>query len=126
MSGPEPIGQDEMGRSHVVAEGQEDGREVTSFDLLRRVILGLIQAIGDGAELVSTSLAEELIRFRLEVEHRLVVVLLMSSGILLLSLGVIFFANELIGSWPATLLLVGGAHVAVALWLSSRWKRTKE
>lgn len=93
------------------------------MELLRRVILGMIQAIGDGAELVGTSTREELSRFRIELEHRVVIVLLLSSGVLGVSVGIMLFLKQLIGSWPLTLLLIGGSYVAAGVWLSLYWRR---
>jgi len=122
---------DEMKQDRGSTSTEQDDRprvdpsQLSSLDLLRRVILGSIQAIGDGAELISTSIAEELVSFRLELEHRVVVLLLMCAGILALSAGVLLFLRELIGSWPATLVLVGGAHIVVGLWLSHRWKKAE-
>ena len=77
MADPDGMKQDRGSTS-----SEQDGRprvdpsQLSSLDLLRRVILGSIQAIGDGAELISTSIAEELVSFRLELEHRVVVLLL--------------------------------------------------
>jgi len=122
---------DEMKQDRGSTSAEQDGRpradpsQLSSLDLLRRVILGSIQAIGDGAELISTSIAEELVSFRLELEHRVVVLLLMCAGILALSAGVLLFLREFIGNWPATLVLVGGAHLGVGLWLSYRWKKAE-
>jgi hypothetical protein len=103
-----------------------DPTQLSSLDLLRRVILGSIQAVGDGAELISASIAEELVSFRVELEHRVVVLLLMCAGISALSAGVLLFLREIVGNWPATLVLVGGTHIGVGLWLSYRWKKAED
>jgi hypothetical protein len=109
-------------------EGPPQGEPspIPSFELARRVILGMIQAIGDGAELVGATVSEELTSFRLELEHRTVIVLLVSTGVLGISVGIMLFLKELIGNWPLTLLLVGGAHVAAGVWLSIYWRRARD
>jgi hypothetical protein len=110
----------------------EDGQpqvvnpKVSSVELLRRVILGLIDAIGDGAELVGASVGETLARSRIELERRVVVLLLISAGVLAISVGVTMLLKELIGSWYLTLLVIGAVHIGVGLWLSIRWKREED
>jgi hypothetical protein len=94
---------------------------VTSFDLLRRVIVGVIQSVSDGAELISTSVAEEFIRFRVDVEHRVIVILLFIAGILAVGVGLMLFLRQLIGTWPPTLLIIGGCFLGVGIFLSRRW-----
>lgn len=109
-------------------EGPPQGEPspVASFELARRVILGMIQAIGDGAELVGATVREELTTFRLDLEQRIVVVLLFATGVLGVSVGIMLFLKELIGNWPLTLLLVGGAHIAAGVWLSVYWRRARD
>ncbi len=69
---PGSEGQEHSSESNT-EQGQPQGEAspVPGFELARRVILGMIQAIGDGAELVGASLREELTSFRLELEHRI-------------------------------------------------------
>lgn len=102
-----------------------DSSQASSFELLRRVVLGTIQSVSEGAELVGASVREELELFRVEAERRIVVVLLVSAGVAGISVGVMLLFQQLIGSWPLTLLLLGGAHVAVGVWLSARWRRAR-
>ncbi len=118
MAGPEANGLN-------AGEGSEpEGPSpVPSFEVIRRVILGMIQAIGDGADLVGASMREELDRFRQEVEHRVVVVLLVSTGVLGVSVGIMFLVREIIGNWTLTLLLVGSAHILAGVCLSWYWRR---
>jgi hypothetical protein len=97
--------------------------EISNLQLLRRVLLGLIQAISDGAELIGATVGEEISRARLEIEHRLIVILLVSAGVFSLSAGALLLLQELIGRWYLTMLIVGSVHIAVGLWLSQRWKR---
>ncbi len=124
---PGSEGQEHSSESNT-EQGQPQGEAspVPGFELARRVILGMIQAIGDGAELVGASLREELTSFRLELEHRIVIVLLVATGVLGVSVGIMLFLKELIGNWPLTLLLVGGAHVAAGVWLSIYWRRARD
>jgi hypothetical protein len=95
---------------------------VSSFELLRRVIVGVIQSIGDGAELISTSVAEEFVHFREDVEHRVIVILLFIAGILAVGVGVMLLLRQLIESWPVTLLIIGGCFLGVGYFLSYRWR----
>ena len=124
---PGSEGQEHSSESNT-EQGQPQGEAspVPGFELARRVILGMIQAIGDGAELVGASLREELTSFRLELEHRIVIVLLVATGVLGVSVGIMLFLKELIGNWSLTLLLVGGAHVAAGVWLSIYWRRARD
>jgi hypothetical protein len=126
MNGPDGVNQD---RSSTASDQDDQPQmapsQMTSLELVRRVVLGSIQAIGDGAELISTSIAEELVNFRLELEHRVVVLLLMCAGVAALSAGVLLFLKELIGNWAATLVIVGAAHIGIGLWLSYRWKKAE-
>jgi hypothetical protein len=119
MAGPDADGLDAGESSE--AEGPSP---VPSLEVIRRIILGMIQAIGDGADLVGASIREELERFRCDLEHRLIVVLLVSAGVLSISVGIVLLLKELIGNWPVTLLLVGGSHVIAGVWLSRYWRRS--
>jgi hypothetical protein len=101
---------------------QESDKRLSSFELLRRVIVGAIQSVSDGAELISTSVAEEFIRFRVDVEHRVIILLLFITGILAVGVGVMLLLRQLIGSWPATLLVMGGCFLGVGIFLSYRWR----
>jgi hypothetical protein len=89
---------------------------------LRRVIVGVIQSVGEGAELISTSVAEEFVRFRVDVEHRVIILLLFIAGILSVGVGTMLFLRQLIGSWPPTLLIIGGCFLGVGILLSHRWR----
>lgn len=126
MNGPDDMNQD---RGSTVSD--QDGRpqiepnQLSSLELVRRVVLGSIQAIGDGADLISASIAEELVSFRLELEHRVVVLLLMCAGVAALSAGILLFLKELIGSWAAALVFAGVVHIGIGLWLSYRWKKRR-
>jgi hypothetical protein len=126
MNGPDGVNQDRGSPA-----SDQDGRpqiepsQLSSLELVRRVVLGSIQAIGDGAELISASIAEELVNFRLELEHRVVVLLLMCAGVAAISAGFLLFLKELIGNWAATLVFVGAVHIGIGLWLSYRWKKAE-
>ena len=118
MQGPGTTEPDPRSSGINLAEG-----EASNLQLLRRVILGLIQSISDGAELIGATLGEEISRARLEIEHRVTIILLMSAGILWFSAGIFLLLQELIGRWDVTLLIVGSVHVTVGLCLAHRWKR---
>jgi hypothetical protein len=124
MQGPGTTEPDPRNAGINLADGRPRGESETSnLQLLRRVILGLIQSIGDGAELIGATMGEEIRRARREIEQRLTVILLMSAGILALSAGTLLLIHELIGRWYLTLIIVGSVYIAAGLWLSHRWKR---
>jgi hypothetical protein len=102
------------------AEGA--GAPLSSLDLLRRVIVGVIQSVSDGAELISTSVAEQFVQFRVDVEHRIIIFLVFIAGILAVGVGIMLFLRQLIGSWPATLLLIGVCFLGIGFFLTSRWR----
>jgi hypothetical protein len=106
-------------------EGDRLQESLSSIELLRRVIVGVIQSISDGAELISTSVAEEFTRFRVDVEHRVIIILLFIAGIIAVGVGVMLFLRQLIGSWPPTLLIIGGCFLGAGILLSYHW-RSKE
>lgn len=97
-----------------------EAEEGSSFELLARILTGLVQAIEDGAELMQVMLREELARFRLELERRLagVVVLLLSGGFF--TAGVALLLHKLIADWATVLLMVAAVYLAVGLWLMRR------
>jgi hypothetical protein len=113
-----------QGPSQGVEGDRSQGPEtpVSSFELLRRVIVGVIQSVGEGAELISTSVAEEFVRFRVDVEHRVIIILLFMAGILSVGVGIMLFLRQLIGSWPPTLLIIGVCFLGVGILLSHRWR----
>jgi hypothetical protein len=126
MSGPE-FGEDasrEPASPNEVGEPATEGAggPVSSFELLRRVVLGVIQSVSDGAELISTSVAEEFVRFRVDVEHRIIIILLFIAGILTVGVGLMLYLRQLIGSWPPTLLLIGGCFLGAGIALAYRWR----
>ncbi len=124
MQGPGTTEPDPRSSGINLADGRpREESEASNLQLLRRVILGLIQSISDGAELIGATIGEEISRARLEIEHRLIIILLMSAGIVLFSAGVLLLFQDFIGHWYLTLLIVGSVYITVGLWLSHRWKR---
>jgi hypothetical protein len=122
---PNPTGERSKRDSSRDVEGDRLQESVSSIELLRRVIVGAIQSISDGAELISTSVAEEFTRFRVDVEHRVIIILLFIAGIIAVGVGVMLFLRQLIGSWPPTLLIIGGCFLGAGILLSYHW-RSKE
>jgi hypothetical protein len=122
---PNPTGERSKRDSSRDVEGDRLQESVSSIELLRRVIVGVIQSISDGAELISTSVAEEFTRFRVDVEHRVIIILLFIAGIIAVGVGVMLFLRQLIGSWPPTLLIIGGCFLGAGILLSYHW-RSKE
>ena len=96
MQGPGTTEPDPRSSGINLADGRpREESEASNLQLLRRVILGLIQSISDGAELIGATIGEEISRARLEIEHRLIIILLMSAGIVLFSAGVLLLFQEL-------------------------------
>ncbi len=94
-------------------EGSED---VSTIELLRRILVGLLRAIEEGAELISASLREDLVRFRVQLERRVLGFFLVLAGAGLATAGIVLFLQELIESWPLVLLLSGGVYLAGGMW----------
>jgi hypothetical protein len=102
-----------------VSTQEEEPERVSAFELVRRIIVGLVQAVENGAELVSTSLREELAGFRTDIERRLVGILLLVVGGGLATGGVALLLHQWIGSWPPVLLLLAVVFVGPGIWLLS-------
>jgi hypothetical protein len=108
------------------SQANDEPAPVASFELLRRVLLGTLQAVGDGAELVGASVREELERFRLDLEHGVVFLVLVATGVAGISAGILLLVRQLVGNWPLALFLVGGAHVGAGIWVYRRWQRKRD
>lgn len=102
-----------------VSTQEEEPEPVSTFELVRRIIVGLVQAVENGAELVSTSLREELTSFRTDIERRLVGIVLLLVGGGLATGGVALLLHRWIGSWPPVLLLLAVVFVGPGIWLLS-------
>ena len=97
-----------------------EAEEPSSFELLSRILSGLVQSIEDGAGLIQATLREELARFRENLERRLagVVLLLLSGGFF--TAGAALLLHKLIADWALVLLIVGTVYLAGGLWLMRR------
>lgn len=96
---------------------EEAPSSVSSFELARRTILGLIDAIENGVELAGATLREELAHFRRELEHSLVAVFFLVGGLALATTGAVLLLREAMGDWAFVTL--GVAYLGVGLWLRS-------
>jgi len=108
------------------ALGSEDARDsasVSSLELFRRIILGIVQAVGEGAELVSASVEEELARFLIQMERKLLLLMVFLVGTGLITAGGALLLQQLIGNWPIVLLLLGIFYMALGLLLFFQWRR---
>ena len=94
--------------------GSEDP---STFELARRILVGVVQAVEDGANLVGASLREELGRFREDAVRTLVAVALLATGGGLATAGVALLLHRWIGSWSPVLLAMGGAYLIAGFWL---------
>jgi len=97
-----------------------EAEQLSSYELLSRILTGLVQAIEDGAGLIQATLREELARFRENLERRLagVVLLLLSGGFF--TAGAALLLHKLIADWALVLLIVGAVYLAGGLWLMRR------
>ena len=121
-------GPDQEERNHgqgptLDSEEARDSAPVSSFELFRRIVLGIVQAVGDGAELVSASVEEELARFLLQMERNLLLLMLFLVGTGLITAGGALFLQQLIGNWPVVLFLFGIFYMALGLLFFFRWRR---
>ena len=89
----------------------------SGFELVRRVLVGMVQAVEDGADLLGASVREELGRFRADLVKIMVATCLLTAGGGLLTGGVALLLHTWIGSWPPVLLVLGGVYLAVGGWL---------
>ena len=94
-----------------------DPQSPPAFDLARRVLVGMVQAIEDGTELLGASVREELGRFRTDLIKSLLATSSLVAGAGLLTAGLALFMHLWIGSWPLVLLLLGGIYLAAGGWL---------
>ena len=66
--------------SHKEAEVGDEPLSPSAFELVRRVLVGMVQAIEDGADLLGASVREELGRFRTDLVRSLVATFLLAAG----------------------------------------------
>lgn len=98
-------------------EVADESLSPSSFELVRRVVVGMVQAIEDGAELLGASVREELDRFRADAVKSLVAAILLVAGAGLLTAGIALLLRAWIGSWPPVLLALGGLYLVLGGWL---------
>ncbi len=89
----------------------------SAFELVRRVLVGMVQAIEDGADLLGASVREELGRFRTDLVRSLVATFLLAAGGGLMTAGLALLLHTWIGSWPTVLLVLGGVYLTAGGWL---------
>lgn len=95
----------------------EESLTPSAFELVRRILVGMVQAIEDGADLLGASVREELGRFRTDLFRGVLAVSLLAAGGGLLTAGLAMLLNAWLGSWPLVLLLLGGVYLAAGAWL---------
>ena len=94
-----------------------DSDEPSTFELARRILVGVVQAVEDGANLVGASLREELGRFREDAVRTLIAVAFLVTGGGLATAGIALLLHCWIGSWSPVLLVMGGVYLVAGLWL---------
>jgi len=94
--------------------GSEDP---STFELARRILVGVVQAVEDGANLVGASLREELGRFREDAVRTLIAVAFLATGGGLATAGIALLLHRWIGSWSPVLLVMGGVYLVAGFWL---------
>jgi hypothetical protein len=103
--------------SSVERDVSEGVSSASAFDLASRVLVGIVQAIEDGADLLGASVREELGRFRADVLKSLVAAVLLAVGGGFLTGGLALLIRAWIGSWAPVLLILGAVYVSVGAWL---------
>jgi hypothetical protein len=111
---PEPSSPPES--SHE-AKAEDEPLSPSSFELARRVLVSMVQAVEDGADLLGASVREELGRFRTDLVRALVATFSLAAGGGLLTAGLALLMHDWIGSWPPVLLVLGGLYMAAGVWL---------
>jgi len=95
----------------------EGASSASAFELVSRVLVGIVQAIEDGADLIGASVREELGRFRTGFVRSLVAAVMLAIGGGLLTGGLAVLIHTWIGSWAPVLLILGAVYVSVGAWL---------
>jgi len=88
--------------------------------LIRRILLGIIESVGEGAELVTASVDEALSRFLRQAQRNLVLLFLLLVGGSLVTAGAALFVQRLIRNWPLVLIIFGGVYLVAWLVVSRR------
>jgi len=94
-----------------------DSDEPSTFELARRILVGVVQAVEDGANLVGASFREELGRFREDAVRSLIAVAFLATGGGLATAGIALLLHRWIGSWSPVLLVMGGVYLVAGFWL---------
>jgi hypothetical protein len=99
------------------AAGPEEPPSPSTFELARRILVGVVQSVEDGANLVGASVREELSRFREDAVRTLVALAFLAVGGGLATAGLAILLRGWIGTWPPVLLVLGGVYSAAGVWL---------
>ncbi len=89
----------------------------STFELARRILVGVVQAVEDGANLVGASLKEELGRFREDAVRTVIAVAFLAAGGGLATGGMALLLHRWLGSWSPVLLVLGGVYMVAGFWL---------
>ncbi|HJS74807.1 MAG TPA: hypothetical protein VJ921_11010 [Vicinamibacteria bacterium] len=100
----------------------EEAPARTTIGVARDVVLSLTGMVEDSAELVSATVREELIRFRVELARGALSGVAIVVGGALLTAGVLIYLREILRSWPLTLVLAGVFYLGVAAVFQMRSK----
>ncbi|HEY7816950.1 MAG TPA: hypothetical protein VIG29_01925, partial [Vicinamibacteria bacterium] len=100
----------------------EEAPARTTIGVARDVVLSLTRMVEDSAELVSATLREELVRFRVELARGALSGVAVVVGGSLLTAGILIYLRDLLGSWRLTLVLGGVFYLGLAAVLQMRSK----
>ena len=93
---------------------EEETSARSTLDVARDIILSLTQIVADSAELVSSTMREELHRFRVMMLRGALSAVAAVVGFGLLAAGGAIWLRQVLDSWPVTLLLLGLACLGIA------------
>ena len=100
-----------------------ESTSVPAFELVRRILVGMVQAIEDGADLLGASVREELGRFRNDIVKSAIATSLLIAGGGLLTAGLASLMHAWLGSWPPVLLTLGSVYLVVGGFLFASMER---
>ncbi len=109
--------------SQVASDEEPSKDRPSTLALFRNVVLDLTQVVEDSMELVGASVREELAEFRVDMARQLLSIVAVVIGGSLATAGLAMLVQQLIGNWPATLIIFGVVYLAFAAGI--HWGRSK-
>ncbi len=112
-----------LDESYAASEEASSKERPSTLGLVRNVVLDLTQVVEDSMELVGASVREELAEFRVDMARQLMSLIAVVIGGSLATAGLAMLVQQLIGNWPATLIIFGVVYLAFAAGI--HWGRSK-